>query len=102
MSTQAEISQMVKRYKKGDSLRTIAKEFGICYVTVRGYLLSNGVTMRSRGQRPLVTPAKALEMRAKGMTNIEIAAKLKVSAGAVSRACCGKTKGEKPVDQVTA
>lgn len=52
--SESRIERVVRLYKKGKSLRSIATQYNKTHVTIRRWLLDAGVSLRSRGRRRLV------------------------------------------------
>jgi hypothetical protein len=56
---------LVKRYQRGESIRSMAEDIGRSYGFVHGVLAESGVTMRSRGGATRGAAAEARRAAAK-------------------------------------
>jgi hypothetical protein len=56
---------LVKRYQRGESIRSMAEDIGRSYGFVHGVLAESGVTMRSRGGATRGAAAEAKRAAAK-------------------------------------
>jgi transposase len=84
----AEIKNIVKLYKKGNSIRTIAALYDVDYGTIRKRLINSGVQLRGIGNPSKISVTnieKVAKLRAQGYYYREIAVKLGLGKSTVGR-----------------
>lgn len=88
--TDAQWREVAKRYASGEPSTTLAKEFGVHYLTVLNNMRRLGVTVRTHfhGDGPVLTAevkARMAELAAQGMNGREIARQLGINYTLVYR-----------------
>lgn len=69
-----DVTEIVARYARGDSLKCIAVQANVCYTVIRRVLITEGVPLRDCPKADAIHA-----MLDKGMTTQEIAEKLKIN-----------------------
>lgn len=78
--------QLIKRYEAGETVKRLAREFGMNHSTIRALLVEAGVTVRTRRRLSVEQIARAHDLYLDGYSTTQIAELFGCYASTIGRA----------------